>query len=95
MTEIRFIERQFQKVSVGADDVIVLQYPSVLSDKAYERIIGRVGRQFPDHTILILEEGMTIGVMSPESTQKSSEPPHCSTMTLSENKYTAFSGGLF
>lgn len=50
-------------LSLAPDDIVVVQYPDKLSDRAIERLSESVGRYFPNK-IMVLEEGMTIGVVT-------------------------------
>jgi len=50
-------------LSLAPDDIVIVQYPGKLSDKALERLVESVGRYFPNK-IMVLEEGMTIGVVT-------------------------------
>jgi hypothetical protein len=61
--QIKIIEGQFQRVAVGRHDIIVLTYPDVLSAKARDAIRRQVRKHFPDHKILIVEDGLKLGVI--------------------------------
>lgn len=50
-------------LSLDPDDIVVVQYPGRLSDRAAERLVESVGRYF-SNKIMVLEEGMTIGVVT-------------------------------
>ncbi len=61
-----FIEAEFQRVTIGEDDTIVLMHPRRLSEKALRHLEQSTRRQFPGRKIMILEEGMKIGVLGKE-----------------------------
>lgn len=61
--DVRFIESEFQRVCVGKGDVIILSYPGSLSRDAIGNIQKIAEQTFPGHKIIILEEGLKIGVV--------------------------------
>lgn len=52
------------KIDVGPGDVIVLKSKFQLSQKYYDHIMDVAKENFPDHKVVILEEGMDIQVVS-------------------------------
>jgi hypothetical protein len=73
--EIRFVEDSFQKVSLGPDDVIVLQCQHRLGTKRRQEVLAKTSEAFPGHGIILMAPGWKIGAISPESTTKSSGKP--------------------
>ena len=63
--EIRFVEVQFQRVSLGPTDVIILSWPRRMSDREHEWVQHAVERAFGKRRVLILEDGAQIGAMGP------------------------------
>ena len=49
-------------VSLKAGDVIVLEHPKLLSQKAIAHITASVERIFPGHKAIVLEEGMRLSI---------------------------------
>ena len=44
-------------------DVLVFSHPGRLSDVARDAITGKTVRAFPGHYVMLLEEGMQLGVV--------------------------------
>ncbi len=65
-SEIEWLGRM-TSVSLEPDDVLVLMSPLHLSDMAFERLTANMKEHFPDHKTIILEEGLTPGVIRKES----------------------------
>ncbi len=63
---ICFVEGEFQRVSVGPDDVIVLSCPEDITQEVTLHIKGILERKFPGHKCLILPNGMELKAMAPE-----------------------------
>ena len=61
--DITLLELPFQKVSVKPGDVIVLMTDRAYSIDACQNILKSTKHVFPDNEILILEEGLQIGVV--------------------------------
>ncbi len=53
-------------VSLRPGDVVVIMSPNRLSEQGYQRLSESVKRHFPGHEMVILEEGMTLGVVRKE-----------------------------
>lgn len=69
---VELIEMQLQKVSIKAGDVIVLMCDECLTKQAYQNIVREAKRIFPDNKVVILEEGMKIGVLAKKNTSEDS-----------------------
>ncbi len=65
--EIRFIEGEFQRVSLGPDDVVVLMHPERISRDMIIRLGRHMEVMFPGRKCVVLEEGMKIGAMGPDN----------------------------
>ncbi len=63
---VTFIEAEFQRVTIGPDDTIVLMHPKHISRQALHELEISTRRQFPGRKILLLEEGIKIGVLGKE-----------------------------
>ena len=63
---INLIEGEFQRVTVGPNDVIVITFPQTLSQAAIVSTKAQSRGLFPDNKILIIDNGGKIGVMAPE-----------------------------
>ena len=61
---IRLVEGEFQRVVLGADDVIVVTVPGRISDKQIAFITDQLKRVFEGRKVLILEGGAKIGAMA-------------------------------
>jgi len=62
---IQLIEGNFSRIRVRAQDVVVIASPHRLSDKDKANIQSVIRTMFPGNKQLILDEGITIGVMAP------------------------------
>ena len=64
--EIRFLEVSFQRLTVGPDEVLVIQHPGHLSGLALRNLQEITERAFGKCHIVLLEEGMKIGAVKLE-----------------------------
>ena len=64
-----------QVLKLSPRDVIVLKYPGVLCEKAWENIKKSMAEMFPDNHCIILEEGMDIRVVAKISEPEEPTPP--------------------
>ena len=69
-----FIEQPFQRVLIGPDDIIMVSTPASLSTPQAERIRGHLKEKFPNNTTIILDKGMTLGVVAKEDIPEPKEP---------------------
>ena len=51
---------EIARLELKPGDKIVLKYPGRLSDQAYENLQASLKPSFPDHEIIVLEEGMDL-----------------------------------
>ena len=63
--EIRLLEGQFQRVTVGPDDIMIVSFPKALSGYERHRVCDRMESIFQGRRVLILESGIQVGVLSP------------------------------
>jgi hypothetical protein len=56
-----------QKLEFKPDDVIVLTTDQLISDATAQRIKSIMVEKFEGHKVIVLGNGMKIGVMSPQS----------------------------
>lgn len=54
---------ELQVLRLRPGDVIVLRTETMLSDSKYEHIKAIMKEKFPDHEVMILENGLNIGVI--------------------------------
>jgi len=64
--EIRFIECQFQRISINSGDVVVITCPQRLTKDVFARIHAQAEKIFTGNKILILSDGVKIGAMGAE-----------------------------
>jgi len=72
--EPKFIEHPFQRVTVGDDDVIVVNAGTCLSQHAVDHLTDSLKRAFPGRRAIVLEQGMTLGVVAKEDIPEPKEP---------------------
>lgn len=60
--QVRFIEREFSRIVVRERDVIILTSPEDLSPDESERIRGQLKSVFQHERIIVLTNGMMLGV---------------------------------
>ena len=65
LPSIQLIEGSFQRIRVRKQDVVVVTYPKDLTEEQYVGIKSNLALIFPGNKIIILTEGMQIGVMAP------------------------------
>jgi hypothetical protein len=61
---IKFIEGEFQRVTINKNDIIIISYPGILSKQSTDNLKEQAQRIFPDNNILVLDNNMKIGAMS-------------------------------
>ena len=54
-------------VSIKPGDVLVVMCPKRLSVRGYDRITETTKQHFPDNKVVILEDGITLGVVRKET----------------------------
>jgi hypothetical protein len=64
--EIRYIDVPLATVNLKPDDRLVVMYPKSLSHDAAERMRRQFEAWAPGRSVIILTDGMTLGVVSPE-----------------------------
>jgi hypothetical protein len=67
MESIEFLEGHLSKLAVSKDDVVVLSLKGELRENEAKHIMMVLKHAFPSNEVLILTEGVKIGVMEKES----------------------------
>jgi len=66
---VKFMDCEIMKLTLKPDDIIILSYPVALSGEASEHIQaimqGVLDRCRLDNEIIILEEGLKLGILCP------------------------------
>lgn len=62
---VQLIEGNFSRVRVRAQDVVVITSPQFLLPEQIQAIIDGLRPMFPGNKIVVLDEGLEIGVMAP------------------------------
>lgn len=63
---LRLIESEFQRVIVGENDIVVLHAMNHLSPEKVDRLMAMLKGIFKDQRVIILDEGLKLGVLSKE-----------------------------
>jgi len=58
--------KAMQILSLQPGDIVVLNYPDYLSESAISNITNSIKAHIPDNKIIILEGGLTIGIIRKE-----------------------------
>lgn len=62
--EIRFLG-DVQKLSLESEDIVIISVPGHLSEDDRARIRADISMAIPDNKVIVLTDGMKIGVMGP------------------------------
>lgn len=65
LPSIQLIEGSFQRIRVRKQDVVVITYPGQLTAQQEQGMKSSMSLIFPGNRLLILSEGMQIGVLAP------------------------------
>lgn len=87
-TAIRFLG-DMTKLTVGPDDLYVIQCDTILTNEQFERITERVSSIFGKGKVVVLDKGMRLGVMG-----KDGAPPPPPERTTIKNAGTSMLDGL-
>lgn len=69
---LRVLEGSLGKLKVEPGDVLVVMVPRPLSSTAVENVKAGMALAFPGHQVLVLDEGMTVGAVTPARTAPTS-----------------------
>ena len=64
--QVKFLEVPFSRMRCGIKDVIILCHPGILGDAACKLLLESAKGVFPNNRIVVVEEGMKIGIISRE-----------------------------
>lgn len=67
--QIRWVDVAVQAVTIQPGDILIVHYPALMSHSMVERLIQHIRTSCPQlasHQILVLQEGMSLGVLRPE-----------------------------
>ncbi len=65
LPSIQLIEGSFQRIRVRKQDVVVVMCPLPLHEQAIVGMKATLAQIFPGNRLLILDDGMSIGVLAP------------------------------
>lgn len=57
--------KDLRKITIGPDDIVVLLTNKILRAEQFETVKGQMRLAFPKNRIAILEDGMTLQILSP------------------------------
>jgi len=67
---VKFMDCEIMKLTLKPNDIIILSYPGALSREASNNIMdimrGVIDRVKLDNEIIILEEGLKLGILCPK-----------------------------